>query len=66
LDANILNESKGSEFNYSFKIDKHYFNMIQLKSGDFELRIDNRSFSSLQEEEKYKPKKVESNSNSYL
>ncbi len=56
LDSNVLNESKGNDYIYSFKIEKHYFNIIQLSNEDFELRIDNRSFSSYQEEEKYKPK----------
>ena len=59
LDSNVLNESKGNDYNFSFKIEKNYFNMIQ--AGDiFELRINNRSFSSLLEEEKHKPKKIES------
>ena len=56
LDANMLNESSGgNDFNYSFKIDKHYFNMIQLGSDNYDFRIDNRSFSALMEEEKFKP-----------
>jgi hypothetical protein len=40
-----------SDFTYSFKIDKHYFNVVQYDTG-FELRVDNRSFNSLMSEEK--------------
>jgi len=44
------------EFSYSFKIDKHYFNIDQISADKFELRIDNRSFTAVQTEEKLKPK----------
>ena len=57
LDSNVLNEAKGGDFNYSFKIEKHYFNIIQ-QGDNFEMRIDNRTFSNLANEEKYKPKEV--------
>lgn len=64
LDSNVLNEFKGgNEFNYSFKIEKHYFNVIQSSGSDnFEMRIDNRTFSQLMEEEKFKPKNDSSQS----
>lgn len=55
LDSLVLNESTEGNYTYSFKIDKHYFNIIQ-DDNIFDLRIDNRSFSSYQEEEKFKPK----------
>lgn len=60
LDSNIINEYKGGdEYNYSFKIEKHYFNVIQV--GDiFEMSIDNRTFSYFLHKEKFKPKKESS------
>lgn len=58
LDSNILTETKGysNDFVYSFKIEKNYFNVVQTSSDKFEMRIDNRSFSSIQAEEKFRPK----------
>jgi hypothetical protein len=53
LDAQVLTEAQSikADFTYSFKIDKHYFNMVQNDNG-FELRIDNKSFTTLMYEEK--------------
>ena len=61
LDAGTLTESKSysNEFTYSFKIDKNYFNIIQTASDKFDLRIDNRSFTIIMAEEKFKPKEDE-------
>jgi len=58
MDGQVLTESKGysNEFSYSFKIDKNYFNVIQMAADRFEMRIDNRSFHLIQTEEKFKPK----------
>lgn len=52
LDAQVLTEDKSysTEFNYSFKIEKHYINVIQLESDLFDLRIDNKQFSLIQNE----------------
>jgi hypothetical protein len=59
LDAQVLTEAQSikSDFQYSFKIDKHYFNVIQ-SDDNFELRIDNRSFNTLLAEEKNAKHKV--------
>lgn len=56
LDAQVITEQKGysSEFQYSFKIDKNYFNIVQLAADKYEMRIDNRSFSSLMAEDRSK------------
>jgi hypothetical protein len=53
LDAQMLTEAQSikSDFQYSFKIEKHYFNVIQTDDS-FELRIDNRSFSTLMAEDR--------------
>ena len=58
LDSNVLTETKSYsyDFVYSFKIDKNYFNVVQTSSDKFEMRIDNRSFSEIQSEEKFMPK----------
>lgn len=56
LDAQVITEQKGysTEFQYSFKIDKNYFNIVQLATDKYEMRIDNRSFSSLMAEDRSK------------
>jgi len=56
LDAQVLTEDKSysSNFNYSFKIGKHYFNVVQVESDSFDLRIDNRVFSQLAQELRHK------------
>lgn len=53
LDANVVIEDKSykSDFIYSFKIDKNYFNVAQV-DDKFDLRIDNRSFEMLMHEER--------------
>jgi hypothetical protein len=53
LDAQVLTEAQSlkTDFQYSFKIDKHYFNVIQTDDS-FDLRIDNRSFTTLMGEER--------------
>ncbi len=58
LDSNVLTESKSYsyDFVYSFTIDKNYFNVNQTGSDKFEMRIDNRSFSAIESEEKFKPR----------
>ena len=58
LDKKILTEAKSysNDFIYSFKIDKHYLNVDQIGSDNFVLRIDNRSFTVIQTEEKLKSK----------
>lgn len=54
LDAQQLVEDQGyqSSFTYSFKLDKHYFNIVQLSLDAFELKIDNRKFESLMFDER--------------
>jgi hypothetical protein len=58
LDSNILTEAKSysNDFVYSFKIEKNYFNVVQIASDKFEMRIDNRSFGAIQTEEKFRPR----------
>lgn len=58
LDAEVLTQAKSysNEFTYSFKIEKHYFNVIQVSSDKYELRIDNRSFTTIMTEEKFRPR----------
>ena len=53
LDANVVIEDKSykSDFIYSFKIEKHYFNVAQL-DDKYDLRIDNRSFDIWMHEER--------------
>jgi hypothetical protein len=53
LYASVLTETRSikSDFTYSFKIEKHYFNVNQ-NEDRFELRIDNRSFGSLMSDER--------------
>lgn len=55
LDAQLLTEHKSylSDFNYSFKIEKHYFNLIQTDNENFDLRIDNKSFGLILKETRY-------------
>lgn len=52
LNSKLLNLAKkySNDFTYSFKIDKHYFNVDQMGSDNFELRIDNKSFTKIQTE----------------
>lgn len=54
VDAQSVSEDKSykNDFTYSFKIDKNYFNCIQLSGDKYELRIDNRSFDILMQEER--------------
>lgn len=54
LDAQLLLEDKTYQlsFTYSFRIDQAYFNMVQLGTDKYELRIDNQSFESLVKLEK--------------
>lgn len=51
LDAQVLTEDKtySSNFNYSFKLEKHYFNVVE-NDDVFDLRIDNKQFSTLAQE----------------
>jgi hypothetical protein len=58
LDAQTINETKSysHEYTYSFKIDKNYFNLIQVASDKYEIRVDNRSFQTLMQEDKIKAK----------
>jgi len=60
LDGKVLMESKSysNEFTYSFKIDKNYFNVDQMGSDKFEMRIDNRSFSAMQNDNTLNKPKV--------
>lgn len=64
LDAQVITEQKGytAEFQYSFKIDKNYFNIIQLASDKYEMRVDNRSFNSLMAEDRTKSYEGKDNS----
>ena len=54
VDAQAISENKSykNDFTYSFKIDKNYFNVIQLNSDKYEMRVDNRSFDILIQEER--------------
>lgn len=54
LDAQVLVEDKSysASFQYSFRIDKNYFNVIQLNMDKFDLRIDNRPFENLMSDER--------------
>lgn len=56
LDAQVITEQKGygNEFQYSFKIDKNYFNVIQTNADKYEMRIDNRDFTVLMAEDRSK------------
>jgi hypothetical protein len=52
LDAQVLTEDKSysANFNYSFKLENHYFNVIQMDSDSFDMRIDNKLFSTIAQE----------------
>jgi hypothetical protein len=54
VDAQPVAEDKSykNDFTYSFKIDKNYFNCVQLNNDKYELRIDNRTFDILIQEER--------------
>ena len=76
LDAQVLIEDKSfsTDFQYSFGIDKNYFNVVQLTMDKFDLRIDNRPFEHLMSDErsgrlkafkKKEPKPATSSYNSY-
>lgn len=76
LDAQVLIEDKSfsTDFQYSFGIDKNYFNVVQLTMDKFDLRIDNRPFEHLMSDErsgrlktykKKEPKPTTSSYNSY-
>lgn len=54
LDAQQLIEDQGyqSSFTYSFKIDKHYFNIVQESLDLYQLRIDNKLFENLMLDER--------------
>ncbi len=54
MDAQVITEDKAykNDFTYSFKIDKNYFNVVQINNDKFEMRIDNRSFDILIQEER--------------
>jgi hypothetical protein len=56
LDAQTIQEHKGysNDFTYSFKVDKNYFNVVQIASDKYEMRIDNRTFETLMQEERSK------------
>ena len=48
----LLNDKiKSDEFSYSFKIDKHFLSLF-LINEEFELKIDNRSFSEIMNDER--------------
>ena len=38
-------------FNYSFKLDGYYFNVVQIQDGKFELKINSFTFTELKEAE---------------
>jgi len=48
LDGKVLTQTKSysHEFTYSFKIDKHYFN-VDYVGDKFDLRIDNKKFLAM-------------------
>ena len=52
LDAQVLTEHKSysADFNYSFKLEKNYFNVTQIDSDTFNLKIDNKLFATLAQE----------------
>lgn len=52
LDAQVLTEDKSysANFNYSFRLESHYFNLIQMSNDTFDLRIDNKQFATLSHE----------------
>jgi hypothetical protein len=54
VDAQMITEDKSfkNDFTYSFKIEKNYFNVVQLNNDKFDMRIDNRSFDILVQEER--------------
>ena len=58
LNAQVLNEDKSysANFTYSFKLEKHYCNVVQIDADNFELRIDNKQFSLLAKELRYEKK----------
>lgn len=58
LDAQTLTEDKsyGANFTYSFTLEKHYFNVVQVDSDLFDLRIDNKQFSLIAKEIRYEKK----------
>lgn len=58
LDAQVLTEDKtfSNNFTYSFKLDKHYCNVIQSAKDNFELRIDNKKFNIILKESRYSKK----------
>jgi hypothetical protein len=54
VDAQVICEDKSykNDFTYSFKVDKNYLNVVQINSDKFEMRIDNRAFEILIQEER--------------
>ena len=42
-----------SEFSYSFILDKSYFNLVEVDTNDFELRINNKSAKLYRKEGKH-------------
>lgn len=61
VDAQVICEDKSykNDFTYSFKVDKNYLNVVQINSDKFEMRIDNRAFEILIQEERTGKLRVE-------
>ena len=53
IDNEVLTESNENcaIFNYSFKIDSYYFNLVQLTDVNYDLKINNQFFSDILEYE---------------
>ena len=52
LDAQVITEDSSYKYNfqYSFRIENHYFNVVQTASDNFDLRIDNAPFKQISEQ----------------
>ena len=53
VDEDVIVDYKTScaIFNYSFKLDGYYFNVVQIQDGKFELKINSFTFTELKEAE---------------
>ena len=49
VDENVIVENNNScaVFNYSFQLDSYYFNLVQLKDDDYDIRINNNYFQDI-------------------
>ncbi len=71
VDDEVIAENKNSVavFNYSFQLDSHYFNLVQINDSKYDIKINDILFSDLKEAELSgnikKPQKKEKDSYNY-